>query len=119
MAQTIFQKIGGFSTVSRVVSDFYDRVLDSEKVGDFFEDIAMDRLIDHQTKFMASLMGGPASYSDDQVAHAHAQLDVDADSFDELVDILCSTLADHGVASADVDLIRAEVEGRRQLIVKA
>ena len=63
-----FQKYGGFSTVSRVVMTFYDKVLDSDVVGPFFDDIDMPRQIDHQTKFVASIMGGPDAMSDDRAA---------------------------------------------------
>ena len=43
---TLFDKYGGFATVSKVVMSFYDRVLDSDQIGEYFEDIDMKRLID-------------------------------------------------------------------------
>jgi hemoglobin len=46
---TTFDKYGGFSTVSRVVMTFYDKVLDNDTVGPYFDDIDMPRQIDHQT----------------------------------------------------------------------
>ena len=119
MSQTIFQRVGGFSTVSQVVIDFYDRILDSDKVGDFFEDVDLTRLIDHQTKFISALMGGPASYSDEQLERTHADLGIDKDSFDEMVSILCDTLSSHGLEAKDVDYIRHEMERRRAIIVTA
>ncbi len=32
----------------------------------------MPKLIDHQTRFISFLMGGPASYTDEHIAHVHA-----------------------------------------------
>ena len=57
----------GKSLGSRIVMLFYDKILDSDQVGNYFEDIDMKKLIDHQTKFVASITGGPASFSDDML----------------------------------------------------
>ena len=117
MAQSIFHRIGGFAAVSKIVMDFYDRILDSETVGDYFEDIDVERLIDHQTKFISSLMGGPSSYTDEHLSRAHQSLNVDSESFDEMVDILCATLQDHNLDSTDIAQVRGAFERRRNLIV--
>ena len=117
MAQTIFEQIGGFSTVSRVVMDFYECILDSDKVGDYFEDIEIPALVDHQTKFIASLLGGPASYTDEHIHVAHARLNIDAESFEEMKAILGDTLRDHGLGPEDVTKVVDSIEQRRHLIV--
>ena len=57
--QTLFEKYGGFSSVSKVVLAFYDTLLDSDDIGPFFDDIDMSRMVDHQTKFVASLPWRP------------------------------------------------------------
>ena len=100
-SQTLFEKYGGFSQVSRVVLAFYDRLLDSDDIGPFFDDIDMAKMVDHQTKFIASLLGGPASYTDKQLHQLHRHLDIHDHHFDELKVVLQSTLADHGVESGD------------------
>jgi len=74
MAQSMFERYGGFSVVSRIVSSFYDRVLDSDNLAPYFEGTDMRRQIDHQSKFISSLMGGPASYSNDQLERSHERL---------------------------------------------
>ena len=119
MPQTLFYRCGGFAAVSRVVLDFYDRILDSEKAGDYFDGVDMTKLVDHQTKFISYLMGGPASYTDEQLRRTHANLGIDSESFDEMVSILCDTLASHGIEPGDVDVIRRELERRRSIIITA
>ena len=47
MEQSLFEKYGGFSIVSRIVMRFYNQALDSDILADYFEDIEMERLIDH------------------------------------------------------------------------
>lgn len=117
MQKTLFEKYGGFSAVSRIVLDLYDRLLDDDDVGPFFDDIEMARIVDHQTKFVSSLMGGPASYTDEQIRKMHARLVISDAQFDRLEAILRATLVDHGVAAEDADAIAGAFEARRGLVV--
>lgn len=118
MADTLYKHYGGFAAVSRVVLDFYERVLDEDEVADFFDGVEMSRLIDHQTKFIASLLGGPASYSDDRLQQIHAHLDIDDDAFDRVSALLAGTLAKHGFRDEHVAQVIGEFERRRPLVVK-
>lgn len=118
MQKSHFEKYGGFSTVSKIVLDFYNRMLDDDDVGPFFDDIDMARIVDHQTKFISSLMGGPASYTDDQIRKMHASLTIADAHFDKMQNILRETLSDHGVAPEDIDIIIGSFERRRGLVVE-
>jgi hemoglobin len=51
MSNTLYDQLGGFSVVRKLVSDFYDRVLEEDDLAPFFKDTDMAHLIDHQTKF--------------------------------------------------------------------
>ena len=84
MAQTIFERYGGFSTFSKVVSAFYDKILESPVTSRYFTNIDMRNLVDHQTKFVASVVGGPASYSNEHIARIHGPLKIDDDAFAEM-----------------------------------
>lgn len=112
-----FQKYGGFSAVSRVVLSFYEMVLDSDIVGHHFDDVDMPRLMDHQTKFVASLMGGPAAMSDEQLAHVHRRLDITDDEFDEIVNLLGAAMKQHGMADDDIHDIEKVFSAKRGLII--
>ncbi|WP_089954849.1 group I truncated hemoglobin [Salipiger thiooxidans] len=116
MQKSLFEKYGGFSVVSKIVLDLYDRLLDDDDVGPFFDEIDMARIVDHQTKFVSSLMGGPASYSDEQIRRMHAHLEIHQLHFDKLQSLLRATLADHGVAPGDQEAILAAFEARRALV---
>lgn len=116
LAQSLYDKYGGFGTVNKIVLTFYDAVLDSEQIGDFFEDIDMPRLIDHQTKFMASLLGGPASFSDEHLRRAHRGMEISDAHYDELKDILRDSLGANGVSAPDIDTVLAKVEHLRQVV---
>lgn len=118
MERSLFDKYGGFSAISRIVIDLYDRLLEDEEVGPFFDDVEMSRIVDHQTKFVSSLLGGPASYSDDQIARMHGHLTVADAQFDQLKAILAATLGDHGMTPDDVEKVVGEFEARRVLVVR-
>ncbi len=116
--QTLFEKYGGFSNISKIVLSFYDTLLDNDEVGPFFDNVDMTRMVDHQTKFIASLLGGPASYTDNQLRQLHSHLDIRDSHFDELEVVLRSTLTDHGIEPDDVEAVVAEFSKRRTLIVR-
>ncbi len=117
MSNSLFQKYGGFAAISRVILTFYDKALDSDQIGDFFEDIDMKRLMDHQTKFISSLLGGPASFADERLKHIHANLNISNQDFDEMAKLLAEALDEHGFEPSDRDAVIYEVEARRSYIV--
>jgi hemoglobin len=117
MAETIFERYGGFAKVSRVVSSFYDRVLDSPVVASYFAGIDMRRLIDHQTKFFAALMDGPASYTDEHLARVHERLGITDQAFDEVCLLLRETLEDFDFDETDISTVVGRVVSRRPFIV--
>ena len=117
MPNSTFEKYGGFAAVSRVVMTFYELVLDSEEVGHHFDDIDMPRLIDHQTKFISSLMGGPMAMTDDRLRAVHQNVPITDADFDEIGRLLGQAMGEHGMSETDVSQVLAAVEGKRSLIV--
>ncbi len=118
MATTMFERYGGFASVSRIVSAFYGKVLDSPVIAPYFENTDMKKQIEHQTKFISQLMGGPASYTDDELERKHSHLNIDKQSFDEIAYLLRETLEDFDFDDADIDTICQEVTSRAKLIIK-
>lgn len=117
MTQSIYDKYGGFGTVSRIVMRLYDRILDDDHLGPFFDDVDMPRLIDHQTKFVASLMGGPASFTDTHLIGAHRGLEINDEHFDQLVALVGETLEEFNVEEADKKSVQGAIEARRSVLV--
>lgn len=114
---TLFEQYGGFAKVSRIVSSFYDRVLESQILQPYFTNVDMRRLIDHQTKFLAQAMGGPASYTNQQLERVHRHLQINAAAFEEMHTLLRETLEDFGVEAGDIESVIDEIVNRRGLIV--
>lgn len=117
MQATLFDRMGGFARVRLIVSDFYERVLDSERLAPYFAGSDVRRLIDHQTKMLAAMMGGPAAYTDDHLHRAHAHLAIRGEDFDEILELLQETLEDAGAHERDVQRVVAHVASVRDRIV--
>lgn len=115
--ESVYDRYGGFAGVHRVVADFYDRILDSDRLAPFFEGIDLTRLVDHQTQFVTSLLGGPATIPDARLRAAHAAHAIDDADFDEMARIFAETLADHDFDARDIAAVLSAVETRRGLIV--
>lgn len=117
MAQSLFEKYGGFGRVHQVVMDFYDRVLDDDDLGPYFDDVDMKDLIDHQTKFISSLLGGPASYTDHHIRHAHKGLKIVPQHFDTMKRLMEETLREAGFEVADIQAALEQVESHRDTVL--
>lgn len=117
MAKTLFERAGGFAAVRKVVSSFYDKVLDDDLVQHYFANVDMRRLIDHQTQFISSIMGGPATVSDDVIRKVHAPLAISQADYRRVAGLLRETFEDFDFDEADIDHVYREVLRRESMIV--
>lgn len=117
MRRSIFERYGGFASVSRVVMSFYEKMVSSPLTSPFFAKTDMKRLIDHQTKFMSALMGGPASYTNEHLERVHARLGITEPAFLESLELLTETLEDHDFEDEDIQHIEDDMMSRKNFIV--
>lgn len=118
MKKTMFEKYGGFATFRKVVSSFYDNILDSSILQKHFININIERLIDHQTKFVIFIAGGPGSVSDENLARVHKNMGITQEEMDEMSAIFRDNLEDHDFEDDDVEFLVNEVVKRSHLIVQ-
>lgn len=115
---SIFERYGGFASIRKVVSSFYDEVLTSPELSGHFANTDMRSLISHQTQFMSFVMGGPGTnYTDDALLRVHAPLHITAAQLAEMRRLLRETLEDHGFDAVDVATIDRELDARSPFIV--
>lgn len=81
-----------------------------------FDGISMERLIDHQTAFLAAALSD-RPFSRRRIEDAHRLLGITDGEFDEMIEILSSAMADHGVDASDRAGILDSYEGYRQPVV--
>ena len=117
MSETLFDKYGGFETFSAVFNNFYRKVLDSEKIAHYFEGINIERLISHQTNFLARVLGGPDKYNGRNLAEAHKGMNITLPDFVEVAELLEESLEEEGVEAQDIKLIIKTVAELQDQIV--
>jgi hemoglobin len=117
LSSSLYDKLGGFSAVRKLVSDFYNRVLAEEDLAPFFKDTNMADLIDHQTKFWTTLLGGPASYTGEQLRKIHTSMGIQDHHFDLVIDLVVETLEDHDLDEQHIGDISAQLKEYRSSIV--
>lgn len=96
---------------------FYEKVLDNDDVGHHFDNTEMPKLIDHQTKFVASLMGGPGEVSDERLEVVHRPFPITNAEFDIIIKLLSEALSEHRIEEGDISHIARAMESKRSLIV--
>ena len=117
MGQTIFERYGGFASISKVVISFYDKILRSTLLSPYFANTDMKRLIDHQTKFISSLMGGPASFTNEHLERIHANLGITEIAFKESVLLMKETLEDHEFLTDDIQAVGDAMNKTKNYII--
>ena len=55
---SLFEKYGGFATLGSLTKLFYQKLLDSLQVAHYFAQTDITLLIEHQTNFLVSALGG-------------------------------------------------------------
>lgn len=114
---SLYTEIGGRDAVVAVVDDFYDRVLNDDRLASYFADAAMDDLRAHQVAFVSSVAGGPVEYTGDDMRTAHAHLDLDDEDFDAVAGHLEAALRENGVEDDNVAAVIEAVAALRDPIV--
>ncbi len=118
MEQTLFDKYGGVPVVTRIVRDFYKRVMRRPNLRRYFESVSVDHLIQHQIRFVSMAMGkAPENYASFNLKASHETHGVTGASFDLMLDLFTDALRAEEVSDEDVDLIVAVLRSKRSLIV--
>lgn len=116
---TLYDKYGGFATVSKLIQAFYEKVAESEQLAPYFSGVNTQQLIDHQTKFFSDILGGPVKYTGKELKIVHASMGITEAAFSEATDLLEETLEDMGVEEKDIEAILAIVGGVKADIVSS
>lgn len=71
---TIYEKLGGKEAVNVTVDIFYEKVLNDDRVKDFFVNTDMVKQKAHQKAFMTYAFGGSDSFDGNDMRKAHQEL---------------------------------------------
>jgi len=90
--RTLYERIGGEEAVARLVSDFYDRVLDDPELEPFFRYTPMEKLRTMQMEFFSAALDGPVNYSGRTIDAAHQGRGITTRQLTRFMDHLFTTI---------------------------
>lgn len=99
--ETLYDRIGGSKVVSKLVFDFYQRVLADPELGPFFAETPVDKLRTMQAEFFSAALGGPIQYTGRSLSEAHAGRGISAKHLRLYLDYLLETLHDFDLDNDD------------------
>jgi hemoglobin len=102
---TLYDRLGGHDGIRAVVDDFYDRLVNDEELGPFFEDADMEALRRTQTDFLCEAAGGPETYDAAPVREAHLDVPFTAEHIQRAVELLYESLDAFDVPEEDAEAV--------------
>lgn len=115
--ESLYDKYGGLITITQLVRLFYQKLLDSPLVAHYFENINLNKLMEHQTNFIIRLLGGPDVYSGRDLKAAHANLGITEADLTEVVELLDEALVEMEVEPDDITAILDVIGQHKDQIV--
>lgn len=98
---TLYEQLGGAPAVQLAVDNFYERVLNDDRVKHFFDGMDMVKQKAHQRAFLTYAFGGAPQYDGRAMREAHKTLveerGLNGQHFDAIAENLELTLQDLGV----------------------
>lgn len=113
----LYDKYGGFAAISQIVHTFYDKVLASPTLDPYFARVDMPALIEHQTRFLCKVLGGPDNYAGRAMRAAHQRHAITPEAFAEVAGLLKESLEEAHVEPRDVETILSVVASVRGDVV--
>ncbi|MEZ6060600.1 MAG: group 1 truncated hemoglobin [Planctomycetaceae bacterium] len=95
--ETLYDRIGGAATVSRLVDKFYSRILNDPQLRPFFADTSIERLTSMQKEFFAAALDGPVRRTDLDLAYIHQGRGIRRRHFSLFVNHLIAVLEDEEI----------------------
>jgi hemoglobin len=99
---TLFEKLGGEEAVDLAVDKFYERVLQDDRIKDFFANTDMVKQRAHQKAFFTYAFGGTDKYDGRYMREAHKELvekhGLNESHFNAVAEDLLETLKEMGVS---------------------
>ena len=116
---SLFEKYGGFATISKLVNDLYDELTENAITAPYFDRAELRALMDHQVKFLSQALGGPEQYTGRAMSAAHTGLKISEEAFIEVAKTVQMVMEDNGVEDEDVTHIMGILASLKGDIVEA
>jgi len=95
--QTLFDRIGGMAAVNAAVDIFYAKVLEDDRINQFFTHTDMQIQSRKLRGFLAYAFGAPMNYTGKNMRDAHAHMRLTDEHFNAVAGHLVATLEELNV----------------------
>ena len=102
---SLYDDIGGEAAVNAAVDLFYRKVLQDDRISNFFDTVDMEAQHAKQKAFLTMAFGGPNNYTGKDLREAHKSMDLNDTHFNAVAENLVETLKELGVAQAHIDKV--------------
>ncbi len=106
---TLYDRIGGESTVERLIDDFYERIVLDPELAAFFTKSDMSHQRSMFREFIAAAIDGPAKFTGKSISEAHQGRGIRTKHVQKFVDHLFSALKNFEIDDRDMDEIIARI----------
>lgn len=107
---SLFEQLGGVAGITRLVAEFYDRVLADPALSPYFQHVALDKLRRMQFEFFSAALGAPTRYSGRSIMQAHAGRRISMPHFHQFVCHLAVVLENTGLGAEQQREVLARIE---------
>ncbi|MBA4543198.1 MULTISPECIES: group 1 truncated hemoglobin [Thermoactinomyces] len=105
---TLYERLGGEQTIAAVINEFYNRMIQDDRVNHHFIGVNMEALRRHQiTYFMSFALGGPKRYEGSTLRQSHAGLNITSEEYEIAIKHLNSSLRKFNVQLEDIARVEA------------
>lgn len=111
--QSLYDKYGGQETVDKMTKMSHDLTMADETLRPFFDGVDEERLLAHESKFIAMALGGPNQYEGRSLREAHKRLALTDENFDRFVGHITDTMDAHGFTEDDIATVIEGIEQTR------
>ena len=122
---TLYEKLGGKETVKLVVENFYERVLNDDRINHFFEQVDMLKQKMHQIDFLTYAFEGSERYRGATMREVHKKLvqekGLSEEHFNAFVEDLVATLKELEISPDLIEealAVAGSVEHRNDVLNK-
>ena len=107
--QTLYEKIGGQTTVKSLINGFYQKVFTDPMIGPFFVHTSQESLARMQEEFFTIALGGSKTESNISLRAAHHGRGIKYEHLFRFMDHMMATLKEIGVDETDANDVVARI----------
>lgn len=106
---TLYDEIGGATTIEKLVGSFYTRVLADPLLQPFFAETKIEKLQEMQKAFFSLALDGPIIKDDFSLYRIHANRGIKREHLSRFTEHLLTTLEEIGVDESNASAVIARI----------